>query len=842
MTSLVPKILSWTLKGLNNKQSLRDIIISWNQDNFRFLVEDILESWWDVNDAIDEIKKINRYNNKIYLDLLADTAFEKAENISRYAEVFISMVENWLIDKDNEKISKWWEIAFKKAEYNSDFAKIFISMLEKCLIDKDNENISRLWEIAFKKAEHDLDYAKIYISMLEKWLIDKDNENISKLWEIAFKKAENDSDYAEVLISMLDKWLIDKDNENISKWWNIAIEKSENSLRYAKIYISMVENWLIEKDNEKISILWEIAFEKLRYAELLISMLEKWLIDKDNENISRLWGIAFKKAENDSDYADIYILMLEKWLIKKDNENISRLWEISFKKSENSLGYAKIYISMLDKELIKKDNENISKWWNIAIEGAEGNPVYAKIFISMLEKWLIEKDNENISRLWEIAFKKAENSLGYAKIFISMLEKWLIDKDNENISKWWDIAIEKAENDSDYAKMFISMLEKWLIDKDNEKIYIDEYKEIEESLLSVENNKIKLFNFLNKNIFNYDLLQEIKDFLKNENYFKIDKDFFINNIEKITKNKNWIYFWYFVESIKNGKKIEEKDVLTFPITLANFTDYVDDENEALFHLEKDSWVKFKWIKAWTKAWFLEDESRKNYLTKKWYDYLIKKSVNLSKEEKQEYLSKKWLDKLPKGEKYPKKMIEKYVNVKIDDLIKFNIISNNTENVIYNFLSKNIESFDKIIEFIFTEIKDSKHNTFVFTENKIKASRQFNYIFKYFLENKQKQIVSFLQKLSFIEEYDIWVNITKLKTLDDFKDKTWDLEVEKLRTNYIKILDIISAKSKDKKIKQLENAIKRKDEKWLEKLLAENMIDYFDYIFHKKNENQNSFWF
>jgi len=52
--------------------------------------------------------------------------------------------------------------------------------------------------------------------------------------------------------------------------------------------------------------------------------------------------------------------------------------------------------------------------------------------------------------------------------------------------------------------------------------------------------------------------------------------------------------------------------LIFPVTLVNFTDYMND-GEVLIELEQDKWLNFDWIKPWTKAWFEEYPERKEYL-------------------------------------------------------------------------------------------------------------------------------------------------------------------------------------------------------------------------------------
>ena len=78
------------------------------------------------------------------------------------------------------------------------------------------------------------------------------------------------------------------------------------------------------------------------------------------------------------------------------------------------------------------------------------------------------------------------------------------------------------------------------------------------------------------------------------------------------KEWNELYFSYFLEATEQEKELENNPI-KFPITYDNFTDYIVEENKAIFDLKQDKWVKFKWTKPWTKAWFEEDETRKEYL-------------------------------------------------------------------------------------------------------------------------------------------------------------------------------------------------------------------------------------
>ena len=676
---------------IKNKSELKNIIANWDKENFRFLVDEILKKWGDINEWLVEIKNINNFNNtyikKIFVEryieiikndldfidifflmlerglLKNDTEninklekiciekwilekyyndsnedyenlvylekfVEKLEEDVMYIELFISMIENWLLEKDNENFNKLVEVCIEKVEINSAYGEVFISILEKWLIEKDNENINinKIVEICIRKWENDFGYGELFISILEKWLLEKDTENIKEWLKICIERLDNNSNYIYVIISILGKWFSKKNNENvdIDKMAEMCIENLEDEPDYGELFISILENGLLEKDNEIINIdrITEIYIKKAKndsiYGELFISMLDKGLIKKDNKNINKWVEICMKEPENNSIYVEIFTWILNNWLIEKDNKNINKCIEVCKKGAEYNFTYADIFYSMLKNWLIDKDTEDINQWVEICKEEAKNDVGYAEIFISMLEKWLIEKDNENINELTELYLKEVNIYPDSRIIFISMLEKWLIEKDNENIDRWLKTFMEKAENNFAYAEMFILMLEKWFLEKSNEDIQLNkEYKAnydlIDKIISHNKVNKMKSFNFLKTKVLDFDLLNEINDFLENKNDLNINGSYFLYRIEAITQNSKWLYFWYFYELIIGGGEVEENDCSKFPITLNNFTDYLD-KWEILMEFVKDIGFKWSWITPWTKEWFLEEPKRKKYLS------------------------------------------------------------------------------------------------------------------------------------------------------------------------------------------------------------------------------------
>jgi len=142
---------------------------------------------------------------------------------------------------------------------------------------------------------------------------------------------------------------------------------------------------------------------------------------------------------------------------------------------------------------------------------------------------------------------------------------------------------------------------------------------------------------------------------------------------------------------------------------------------------------------------------------------------------------------------------------------------------------------KLLEFINKKVLSSKQNIRIFFENNIKPWKIFNNFFFYYLENKQKSLISTLQQLDIIKYLELNLDIEKFKTIYDFVDENWKIDYKKLRKNYEKMLYLnwINEQQINKKLNKFNNFVKAKNNKWLEKELVENLIKYFNRLFNEK---------
>lgn len=106
---------------------------------------------------------------------------------------------------------------------------------------------------------------------------------------------------------------------------------------------------------------------------------------------------------------------------------------------------------------------------------------------------------------------------------------------------------------------------------------------------------------------------------------------------------------------------------------------------------------------------------------------------------------------------------------------------------------------------------------------------------YYLENKQKSLISMVEILLYIDFFKLDINLDKFKTIDDFIDDNWEIKIEELKINFEKILRLNKIKEDliKKQLNQFDNHLKTKNIEWLEKLLTENFVIYFKTLFDKK---------
>jgi len=172
---------------------------------------------------------------------------------------------------------------------------------------------------------------------------------------------------------------------------------------------------------------------------------------------------------------------------------------------------------------------------------------------------------------------------------------------------------------------------------------------------------------------------------------------------------------------------------------------------------------------------------------------------------------------------------------------------NVENVFTAY--KTEEQRIKLIEFLNKRVFNSKKNTNILFEREYNSEfKNFRNIFLYYLENKQKSVISMIKMLWDVELFKLGINLDKIKVFSDFIDEKWDINKEELKIKYKKMLDIINDKKKEKKLKQFNDAMERKNKKVLEKIMIESGIKYFDLVYNRKlkikinSELQKVLWY
>lgn len=156
------------------------------------------------------------------------------------------------------------------------------------------------------------------------------------------------------------------------------------------------------------------------------------------------------------------------------------------------------------------------------------------------------------------------------------------------------------------------------------------------------------------------------------------------------------------------------------------------------------------------------------------------------------------------------------------------------------LSYNINNYIK------KRILVSQNNSQKFFTKNFPKYKNFSKLFEYYINNKQKSFFDLLEKIKFVEEYWLNINIDKFEIIENFENY-WNIDFEELRKNFEKIIDLNQEKQKNKLLRKFDNFVKSKNFDWLKNFLAENLIKYFDRIYDKKlkiriiNELRKNLW-
>ncbi len=367
--------------------------------------------------------------------------------------------------------------------------------------------------------------------------------------------------------------------------------KSWNKENFRNLLFKILDNW------------WNVN-EVMNLMEELLPDIEKYFFKIFKEEV-------IEKAKTNYYWA-IYVLpeLIKTWKI--DKEELNRFFKEEVIKEAKTNDYWARYVLP---ELIKTwkiDEEELNRFFKEeAIEKAKTNDYWARsVLPELIKTWKIDEEGiKLLNRFFkEEVIKKAETNDDWAKsVLPALIETWKIDKNI--LDKVFKLALKK-----NWVEVIKSCIEQWYFSwvKESYSEKFNEYKKIADEVFELLDKKIDIIflkeNILNVELLNVELLNKIKNFLNR--YEKIDKDFFIENLEKILKEKS-LEYWYFRQLVLNEKQLPE-DIEEFPITINNFTDFMEDW-EVLLEFEQDKNTKFEWIRPWSKEWFLENPERKKYL-------------------------------------------------------------------------------------------------------------------------------------------------------------------------------------------------------------------------------------
>ncbi len=622
------KLPKWLLKWLTleNKNKLKSLISSWDKESIKNTIFQILEKKEDdVNTTMKEVFSVENTFDSLLSKLIISNFLNNIKHNDEYARHFLFLITNKLItDIEIKKYSTqfadniFWDLEnIDEVELN-----LFISLIEKWIIDKNKYQIQ-----LNNFFNHILCEMKIYSSwnhyieklviIIENELVDKNyyQEDIEKTINHHFlEKYYHDSVFQyyskrKAFITLYNKWYIDENK--YKKYIDEILKHSEKEAEYDfeqfDILLTLVKDGLAYNSNSKDNILLSKFkdFKRKWLIKKLINLwinnykwfhnwftllVKSWLLD-NKENNKKIKNIVNAIIENitKKDYyeANAFVLLKEHWLIDKKeySEEIQKVISL-FKKSNNDRLYMNMLIVFISYDIIdnttnKKEIEEIKQY---AI------------------KYTIEKKNIKILNLLIEKKYINPNSKEY-KIFFNWLFK-KIKKEILDTKLSWNTDFRRRNSLTEIVKLYdLLTLQKTLVNEINPD-YIKNIKLVEEISLTFR-RKINIFNTLKERFSDLNILEEIKQFI--DNWYIINKRLFEENIEKILTHPKWFVWWYFMELLKNGEEIDK-----YIINEKNFLNFMNN-NDILFTFEKDQWFKGKWNTPWTKAWFLEDIKRINYL-------------------------------------------------------------------------------------------------------------------------------------------------------------------------------------------------------------------------------------
>ncbi len=613
----------WALNWLNieNKERLKWIIASWNKEEFRRAVFELLNNEWDVNELVEEMCNLEGTFEWIYSDLLIQFVADKAMNSHIYSKYLIELIEDNTISEELWKhyVSKIVEKIISTNYFFNRDVENFILFIEKGFIErkKYQEKIDVFFDIFLKKVEEFVDSDSVHTLnlIIKNELIDKESrkERIERVLDNFFLNVDefnrsdniwNDRINGELFTLLYQKWYINKEKYRkcILRVMNKIKKEAKNRESCFKFLLWPIKDELFAEESEKGNIFtsYLLSQRKRNYDKYLAnvwldhyydnnflfeSFLDSWLLDKDKYKV-KIKKVVKKLLEKarDPKYPELknFSLLVKKWYIDKENHK-EDIDELINKVCVEQLAFC--WEPLISNNLLDKVNHKR----------------HLDEFVNIMKRDPVNDDNiEMLTLLLEKGYITYNNN----KIFFNKLFKLLKEKIEENFS--FDSEIYWSINSSGCIKLYNLLKSKYIKSERGDSCKFRKNKELINSISSEGfDKKIKVFNVLKRYFFDTDLLKELKDFI--DKWYWIDRFLLEEHIEEILSHPKWITWWFFLRLLENWN-----DLRKYPIDRDNFLNFMEDD-EVLFTFEKDHWFKSKWIIPWTKRWFLDNSERLDYL-------------------------------------------------------------------------------------------------------------------------------------------------------------------------------------------------------------------------------------
>ncbi len=606
-TKNMTKLQKWSLKEIysKNKDEIKQIIATWNKDNFKEIVMSIV---WNVDEknAIEEMQNIIDLLDEEYINYLFQYSLEKYDSKHLWiVHILPALINTWKISEKWFKIlNEFFEEIIEKSKNNNSLAYILHILVNTGKIEEKwikllNNFFSRITSF------EDILYRELLIELINTGKIEE--IRLNELFKLAIEKTESDKYWTMHIVPALiktekiNKILITK----LNKFFEKAVEIAHFNYKWAtNIVPALIKTGKIQE--KKLNEFFEIAIKIAENNSNWVVNAIPALINTgkiEEKKLNKFFEKAIKIAENNDDMAQYIVPALiktgkigENWIIKF-NDFFEKLIE-NAKNDDDRLRYIVFVLINTGKIEEKKLNELFEK----AIIEAENNDDWAEYIVpALINTGKIEE--KKLNELFEKAIIEAENNDDWAEYIVpALINTGKIEE--KKLNELFEKAIIEAENNDDWAEYIVPAL------INTGKIEEKKLNELfEKAIIEAENNVYWLGYILSALI----KTGKIEETKLNE-LFKFA-------IEKAESHDYWTQ--YIVPALINTGKIkvfQKRDNIKIEKTKEKYA-----ENYRLFNsiLEK-LWSKSIRFYKYLQTIFLQKEKLQNL--SKFLDYGIDKKI------------------------------------------------------------------------------------------------------------------------------------------------------------------------------------------------------------------------